>query len=511
MSRAHFRDRSEKGARLLSETVPSRIFRDSEKDPIWNEYTYAGSTNILVPRERELELVNKLRLMERERFVTQLSNPDFQRDLWDFLDSEEFVYLKSKWLESSAKNPNRAFEKEDDDEEEVRVLKALKNVEDLKTPHNSKDFISQVESCMSDIADYGALYEGMVRLFSAKSVVDFVEEIGEDSDRMARAWRMFISMAKFNGYRRIIKQSTALEERLKLLREQFPNFSHVVDHITGQLRVWALKKEGERRIKPINLNGPKGTGKTAFANALAEALDTRFDYVNIASTSMAGVLTGISNKWGNGQPGIIFASLARSDTASPVILLDEIEKAERGNQYPVEGALLALLEPQTSRELRDEFGNLQFDASRIIFVATSNDASLISAPLKSRFDTFEIGYPNRRQREVIIGNMLKKSYLNTRFSQAAVRLMASQDVDLRNLQSLLDKVVRQHVDTVLNQMGAGGTHELDGIKSENAGQQANEQIVPYSQGEQVIEELTVRICLQDMGCKTKAHFGFVEV
>lgn len=89
--------------------------------------------------------------------------------------------------------------------------------------------------------------------------------------------------------------------------------------------------------------------------------------------------------------------------------------------------------------------------------------------------------------------------------------MACQDVDLRNLQSLLDKVVRQHVDTVLNQMGAGSAHELDGIKSENTGQSANEEVVPSLHGEQVIEELTVRICLQDLGCKTKTHFGFVEV
>ena len=511
MSRRRFSDGSDKSARLFSDEMTSRISREPEKNPIWNEYTYAGSTHILVPREREVEMVSKLRMMERERFVTQLSSPDLQQDLWDFIDSEEFEYLKKKWLANSENNANRAFQDQDDDGEEVRVLKALRKAEDLKTPHNSKDFISHVESCMSDIDDYSALYEGTVRLFTAKSVMNFVEEIGEDSDRITRAWRMFVSIAKFNGSRKIINQSAELEERLKLLREQFPNFSHVVDHIIGQLRVWSLKKEDERRIKPINLNGPKGTGKSAFAKALAEALETRYDYVNIASTSMGGVLTGISNKWGNGQPGLIFASLARSDTASPVILLDEIEKAERGNQYPVEGALLALLEPQTSQEFRDEFGNLQFDASRIIYVSTSNDASLISAPLKSRFDSFEINYPNRRQREVIIGNMLKKSYLNTRFSQAALQLMACQDVDLRNLQSLLDKVVRQHVDTVLNQMGAGGTHELDGIKSENAGQQANEQIVPSLHGEQVIEEPTVRICLQDMGCKTKAHFGFVEV
>ena len=344
MSNRRFRDGTDRGARMLSETMRSQIFRESDTDPIWNEYVYVGAANILVPRKRKEETLDKLRMLERDRFVTQLSSPDFQQDLWDFVDSEEFEYLRKKWLANSENSDHRAFQDEID--EEVQVLKALKNVEDLKTPHNSKDFISQVESCMSDIADYSALHEGMVRLFTAKSVMNFVEEIGEDSDRIARAWRMFVHMAKFNGFRKIIKQSNELEERLKLLREQFPNFAHVVDHVIGQLRVWPLKQEDKQRLKPLNLNGPKGTGKSAFAKALAEALNTRYDYVNIASTSMGGVLTGISNKWGNGQAGLIFSSLARSETASPLILLDEIDKADRNSQFPVEGALLALLEPQ---------------------------------------------------------------------------------------------------------------------------------------------------------------------
>ena len=91
-------------------------------------------------------------------------------------------------------------------------------------------------------------------------------------------------MMTFNGFRKIIKQSNELEERLKLLREQFPNFAHVVDHVIGQLRVWPLKQENKQRLKPLNLNGPKGTGKSAFAKALAEALNTRYDYVNISSS-----------------------------------------------------------------------------------------------------------------------------------------------------------------------------------------------------------------------------------
>ena len=282
MSNRRFRDGTDRGARMLSETMRSQIFRESDTDPIWNEYVYVGAANILVPRKRKEETLDKLRMLERDRFVTQLSSPDFQQDLWDFVDSEEFEYLRKKWLANSENSDHRAFK--DQIDEEVHVLKVLSNAEDLKAPSDSKTFLSHVESCMSDIDEYSAMHEGTVRLFTAKSVMNFVEEIGEDSDRIARAWRMFVHMAKFNGFRKIIKQSNELEERLKLLREQFPNFAHVVDHVIGQLRVWPLKQENKQRLKPLNLNGPKGTGKSAFAKALAEALNTRYDYVNISSS-----------------------------------------------------------------------------------------------------------------------------------------------------------------------------------------------------------------------------------
>ncbi|MFN4329290.1 MAG: AAA family ATPase [Limnobacter sp.] len=511
MSRRRFSDDSDKGGRFFSDAISSRGFSDTDQDSISSEYGYLGAANILVPRKRKDETLKKLRGLERDRFVKQLTSPDFQQDLWDFVASEEFEYLKKKWRKNSEGNACSAYPDQNDNAEEDQVLKDLHNAEELTAPKDSETFVSHVKACMSDLEQHCVRYEGMIRSFTAQSALTFAEEIGEDSDRIARAWRTFVPMTRFNGFRKILRQSTALEQRLKRLRMHYPNFSEVVDHIIEQLRVWPLKHKDEQRLKPINLNGPKGTGKSAFAKALAEALETRYEYVNIAATSMAGVLTGLSNKWGNGQAGLIFSSMARSDTASPVILLDEIEKAERGSQYPVEGALLALLEPQTSREFRDEFGNLQFDASRIIYVATSNDANLISDPLKSRFDSFEISYPNRSQREVIICNMLRKSYLNTRFTQAAISLMASQDVDLRNLQSLLDKVVRRHVSNVLNQMGSVSGNASDDTKEDHAAKNVNEGGSSSLLGEQVIDEATVRLCLHDMGRKAKAHFGFVGV
>ncbi|WP_291749759.1 hypothetical protein, partial [Limnobacter sp. UBA3528] len=116
MSNRRFRDGTDRGARMLSETMRSQIFRESDTDPIWNEYVYVGAANILVPRKRKEETLDKLRMLERDRFVTQLSSPDFQQDLWDFVDSEEFEYLRKKWLANSENSDHRAFKDQIDEE-----------------------------------------------------------------------------------------------------------------------------------------------------------------------------------------------------------------------------------------------------------------------------------------------------------------------------------------------------------------------------------------------------------
>ena len=152
--------------------------------------------------------------------------------------------------------------------------------------------------------------------------------------------------------------------------------------------------------------------------------------------------------------------------------------------------MLAALEPQTARELRDEYGSIEFDASRVIYVATSNNLSSVSAPLRSRFDVFDISYPDRSQRLIIIRSMLAKAYRNVDLAPQALNFLARQESDLRSLQSILDRVVACHVDLTLAQMGLGRGATL--------------------RGKQLIQELTVRIALEQMGAKVR-FFDHIEV
>ena len=490
-------------------------------DEDFTHYTQSGYHRILVPLDLSGEIDEVMHRLMREKFRIQLIHPENFPLVQEYIRSDQFRELLQE-------EEIKAALADDDDEDEqgsdklrnrdlqgqgisgARLL-PLKSPSDFPAPSNLDSFVRAIHHCMNDGEEYAMTEPNLIRVFTAKAAVQFAEEVGEDSERMPRAWRMFSHFAKNNGYRQIIEPSDEIEARLLKLRFDFPNFEHVVDHLINQLRLWPLKHPDERRFRPLMLDGPKGAGKTAFAKELSKTLNTRYAYFNVASASMGGILTGISSKWGNGQAGLIFSEMARSETASPLILLDEIDKAIVGGSFPIEGALLNVLEPQTSREMRDEFGGLEFDASRVIYVATSNDLNMISAPLLSRFDVFAVDYPDPSQRELIIRNMLKKQYLQTILTPLALSILARQDGDLRALQSLLDKVVSQHVQAVLNQMGAkeqvADKRSAEGCEAGE--EKTNPRVSLY--GPQVIDELTVRICLAQLGVKTQSHFGFIHV
>ena len=288
-----------------------------------------------------------------------------------------------------------------------------------------------------------------VRVFTAKAAKAFIENVGDDKERLDRAWLVLLDMARANGFRKRLQPTAEIHQALKNLRDEFPNFVEVTDYIANQLRAWPLVRQEKRIINPILLNGPKGCGKSAYAHALADCLGTASSYLNLASTSGYTILTGLSQKWGNGQAGLICQKLTRGDHASPVVLLDEIDKAAQDTQLPVEGALLSLLDPNISKRFKDEFGHLEFDASNVIYLATANEVSRISPPIKSRFKVFDIRYPDSKQRISIIKRIVDKTYINTQLSENAMQVLAVQGGDLRLLTQLIEKSILLHVEGVL--------------------------------------------------------------
>jgi ATP-dependent Lon protease len=198
-------------------------------------------------------------------------------------------------------------------------------------------------------------------------------------------------MRELGGSRFIIKPSTtaAVDD----LYETSPNFVNVVDDLRKGL---ALAVAGNEAVQftPMLLLGEPGLGKTYFAKKLARALETGFEFVSMTSLTAGWILTGASAQWNNSRPGKVAQTLIEGDYANPVVVLDEVDKAGGDSRYDPMGALYALLERDTAAHFKDEFIDVDMDASHILWVATANDESTIPEPILNRMNVYTIEPPD---------------------------------------------------------------------------------------------------------------------
>lgn len=183
--------------------------------------------------------------------------------------------------------------------------------------------------------------------------------------------------------------------RLARMRTDMPNLSKVIDRLEAccTLSVFARKP---LRIPPLLLVGPPGVGKTHFAKCVADLLGVPSFIYALESAETVSVLTGSEKHWWNSETGQLFKLVVQGEFANPVIVLDELDKISSGNHYKPGNALHAVLESATAQHLRDKCIDLVFDASYVVYIATSNRLSPIDAPLVSRFELFHIDAPGPR-------------------------------------------------------------------------------------------------------------------
>src|SRR5574337_219524 len=195
-------------------------------------------------------------------------------------------------------------------------------------------------------------------------------------------------MKQLGGTRFLMKPSRS--DAIDPLYERCPNFGEVIDDLK---KAMALAVSGNEPVSftPILLLGEPGIGKTHFAKALAEQLGTGYQFVSMSSLTAGWILSGASAQWNHAKPGKVAQTLVGGEVANPVIVLDEVDKAGGDHRYDPMGALYTLLEHDTAVRFKDEFIDVDMDASHILWVATANDETAIPEPVLNRMNVYAIG------------------------------------------------------------------------------------------------------------------------
>ncbi|MFC0251252.1 AAA family ATPase [Massilia consociata] len=195
-------------------------------------------------------------------------------------------------------------------------------------------------------------------------------------------------------------------DALDPLFEECPNFDEVLDDLARYLRLAHAGDKGFN-VMPILLLGGPGVGKTHFAKRLAKVMQTECELISMNALSAGFVITGSSASWRGAKCGKVAERLVRGQYANPVVVLDEVEKATGSSQSDPLAALYQLLEPETSKAFRDEFIDVEVDASRIFWVLTANSVEGIPAPLLNRMAVYEVPAPTPEQAAGIAQRMVR--------------------------------------------------------------------------------------------------------
>jgi ATP-dependent Lon protease len=205
------------------------------------------------------------------------------------------------------------------------------------------------------------------------------------------------------------------------MEAKFPNFRWVLDYVSI---MFTLAGHGNRaaHFDPILLNGPPGCGKSMFADALAAEVGSGLLKIHMENAQSNSVLSGSADFWSNSKPGELFNILVEKDYANPVVFLDEIDKV-KAREYDPMSSLLSLFEPGTARTFRDQSVPwVTLDASRVIWICTSNDADALSAPILDRVRRFDIPALTDRQARAVVLQVFQELILDLPTSAPDIRL-----------------------------------------------------------------------------------------
>ncbi|HEX4750762.1 MAG TPA: endopeptidase La [Bryobacteraceae bacterium] len=395
-------------------------------DPVRLAYLLASVFSLDVAREQKLleaeTRVDALRLMHsylsHELQVLELRQK-IASDARDEMSKEQREYLLRQQL--------RAIQQElgekDGDKAEVEMLR--ERFEKAQLPEEAKKEVER------ELARLERLPAGAPDYHVTRTYLEFVLDL---------------------PWNKTTEDNLEISNARQVLDEDHFGLKEIKERILEHLSV--LKRNPDAKAPILCLVGAPGVGKTSLGQSVARALGRKFERFSLGGMHDEAELRGHRRTYIGAMAGRLLQAMRRADASNPVLLLDEVDKLGRDFRGDPASALLEVLDPEQNKTFRDNYLDIAFDLSKVLFITTANTLDTIPQPLLDRMEILRLsGYSEEEKQQIarrfLIPKQLKATGLTEeqiQFTDEGLRAIITgytREAGLRRLERAIARVTRK--------------------------------------------------------------------
>ncbi len=251
------------------------------------------------------------------------------------------------------------------------------------------------------------------------------------------------------------KDDLSIPRARRILNQDHYGMEKVKERILEFLAVRALK--GGQKSPILCLYGPPGVGKTSLGKSIAAAMKRKYVRMSLGGLHDESEIRGHRRTYIGAMPGRIIKNIQKAGSSNPVFILDEIDKVAQDNFHgDPSSALLEVLDPEQNNAFHDNYLDVDYDLSKVLFIATANELSNIPRPLLDRMELIEVGgYITEEKIEIAKRHLVPKEIVNTgleeqdpkiSFNKAALENIIehyTRETGVRQLKKQINKCLRK--------------------------------------------------------------------
>ena len=332
-----------------------------------------------------------------------------------------------------------------------------------------------IEQALGESGDDEDIAELRGQLDEAQLPAHVKTEVDRELKRLGRMSANAADYQVARGYLELIAElpwHQQTEDRLDLkharevLDEDHYGLEDVKERILESLAVMQLNPQAKAPI--LSFVGPPGVGKTSLGQSIARAMGRKFERMSLGGLHDESELRGHRRTYIGAMPGRILQGVRRAGVTNPILMLDEIDKLGRDFRGDPAAALMEVLDPAQNKEFRDNYLNLAYDLSKVLFITTANTLEGIPRPLLDRMEVLELsGYSDMEKqaiaRQYLIPRQRTEAGLageQLELADAGLRYMIrryTREAGVRELERVIGSIARKRARQVVEEQAIDNT------------------------------------------------------